>query len=516
MFLPARQSVYKIGRVTSLIAGLICACPALAGAQEAAPAPGPAPAPNPEAPAAAAPAPATPAPAATAAAPAPAISPELERRLDDLEQRTRISDRKLELAAEAAAQKPPAARVVTGERGFAIGDADRQFELKLQGLLQVDGRRLFGSDDPVLRDRTDTFLVRRARLYFDATVLGLVDARLMPDFGNNTVALLDAYADLHPAPWLRLRVGKFKPPVGLERLQTDAYVPLPERALDSNLSAQRDVGAELWGDIANAAIHYELAWLNGNPDGALNDVDDEHAKTYGGRLFLRPFQLGNLRAFGDLGVGVAVLTGNEKGSSAVTNGVASNTWLPTFKSVAQNTIYSYLSSTTDPTQTVFAFGRHTRVNPQLYYFIGPVGLLAEWVREYQALGKGATDGAVNNQAGHVTVSYAIGGENSYDGVRPRTAASWATKDFGAVELIVRYGWLDVDDAAFEGSGFADPTKSVTEAKEWSFGVNWWLNRNVKLLGAWGHTTFVGGAGKATAVTNRATENAGIARVQVAF
>ena len=51
----------------------------------------------------------------------------------------------------------------------------------------------------------------------------------MPDFGNNTVALLDAYADLHPRPWLRLRVGKFKPPIGLERLQTDAYVPLPER-----------------------------------------------------------------------------------------------------------------------------------------------------------------------------------------------------------------------------------------------------------------------------------------------
>jgi phosphate-selective porin OprO/OprP len=505
MFLSARVSVYKIDRVTSLlklpmVVWLVCCCPLVALAQEPA---------TPAAPAEAAPQNAVPPPTDSA------ISPEVARRLDDLDQRTRITDRKVELAQETAAQKPAGPRVTTGERGFAIGDADRQFELKLQGLLQVDGRRLFGSDDGALRDRTDTFLVRRARLYFDATVLGLVDARIMPDFGNNTVALLDAYADLHPRPWLRLRVGKFKPPIGLERLQTDAYVPLPERALDSNLSAQRDVGAELWGDIANAAIHYELAWLNGNADGTLTDIDDEHAKTYGGRLFLRPFQLGDLHV-GDLGLGIAFETGNEKGSNVVANGVVSNTWLPTFKSVGQNAIYSYVSSTTDPTLTVFASHRHTRINPQLYYFYGPVGLLAEWVHEHQELGKGATVGAVNNQAGHITLSVAIGGDNSYDGVRPKAPANWATKDIGAIELVVRYGWLRLDDLGFTDAIYADPTKSVSEAKEWSFGVNWWLNRNVKLLASWGRTTFAGGAGKATAVTDRPTENVGIARFQVAF
>jgi phosphate-selective porin OprO/OprP len=493
----ARPSVYKIGRITILF-GLL-GCPCLALAQEAAPAD-------------AAPAPATPAPPPAS----DALSPELRLRLDEIDQRARITERKLELAQEAAAQKPPGPRVITGERGFAIGDAARTFELKLQGLLQVDGRRLFGSDDPVLRDRTDTFLVRRARLYIDATVLGFVDARIMPDFGNNTTALLDAYADIHPTPWLRLRVGKFKPPIGLERLQTDAYVPLPERALDANLSAQRDVGAELWGEIADGAVHYEIAWLNGNADGTLNDVDDEHAKSYGGRLFLRPFQLGGLRWLGDLGVGFAALTGNEKGSNTVTNGVVSNTWLPSFKSVGQNTIYTYLSSATDPTQTVYASQRHTRLNPQLYYYKGPIGLLAEWVHESQAVAKNGQPGVVKNQSGHVTASVAIGGENSYDGVRPKAPANLATKDFGALELVVRYGWLDTDDAAFGSAGYADATKSVSEAKEWSFGINWWLNRNVKLLASFGHTTFVGGAGTKAVVADRATEDVGIARVQVAF
>ena len=67
----------------------------------------------------------------------------------------------------------------------------------------------------------------------------------------------------------------------------------------------------------------------------------------------------------------------------------------------------------------------------------------------------------------------------------------------------------------ERGRFLEP-KSVTEAKEWSFGANWWLNRNVKLLASWGRTTFEGGAGKAGAVTNRPNENVGIGRVQVAF
>jgi len=498
MALLARPLIYKVNRVTSLIAGLAC-CPALAFAQEAAPA--------------------SPTDAAPPAAAPPAdstLSRELGQRLDELDQRARITERKLELAQEAAAQKPPGASVSADERGFAISSPDKAFELKLHALLQADARRVFYSDDAGLRDKVDTFLLRRVRPIVDVTVLGLVDLRITPDFGNNTTALYDAYADAHPTPWLRLRAGKFKPPVGLERLQTDNYVPFIERSLDSNLSAQRDVGLELWGDIANAAVHYELAILNGNADGTITDIDNEHAKSYAGRLFLRPFQLGDLRALGDLGFGLAVSTGNEKGSGALTSGAATNTWLPTFKSPAQNTIYSFATNTTDPTQTVFASHRHTRINPQLYYYNGPVGLLAEWVHEYQEVGKGATGGAVNNQAGHVTVSWVFGGDNGFDGPRPRKPASWAAKELGAVELAARYAWLDLDDLGFTGSTFADPSKSVSAAKDWGVALNWWLNRNVKISGTWDQTSFTGGAGTTKAAADRPTEKAGFARFQIAF
>ena len=86
-----------------------------------------------------------------------------------------------------------------------------------------------------------------------------------------------------------------------------------------------------------------------------------------------PFQLAGegRESFGDLGVGIAFTTGNEKGTAA-------NPALGSFKSAAQDTIYSYLTNAMDPAQTVFALKRHTRVNPQLYYYLGPFGLLAEY------------------------------------------------------------------------------------------------------------------------------------------
>jgi phosphate-selective porin OprO/OprP len=468
------------------------------------------------------------APAALESAPpaaVPAAPADLAQRLDEIDQRSRIVERKLELAEEAAATKKKEAPTFSAdEKGFGLSTADKTYELKLRGLLQVDGRRHFDtpSGDATLPDR-DTFLVRRARPILDATVLGLVDLRIMPDFGGGSAALLDGYLDAHPRPWLRFRAGKFKPPVGLERLQADQNVPFNERSLDSNLTASRDVGLQLFGDVANAAIRYEIAIFNGTPDQAqTTDVDNDHAKSYAGRIFLRPHQFGDLKQYGDLGVGFAVMTGNEKGSTAVTNGVATNTWLGSFRSGGQNTIFSYLSPVTvtgmgtDVSNVVFALKRHTRLNPQLYYYIGGLGLLAEWVKEYQEVRKNGEDGAVNNQSGHVTVSYVFGGDNGYEGVKPKKAADWATKELGAVEIAARYEWLDVDDAAFQGTGLADATKSVTGAKAFGAQLNWWLNRNLRASGMYEQTSFEGGAGKTGAVTDRATEKIVIGRFQLAF
>ncbi len=462
-------------------------------------------------------------PQAPAGASSPQASPEasprasdsptaanLENRIEEIDRRTQIAVQQLELATQkAGTQTSPT--VTAEEAGFGISSPDRQFQVRIHGQLQIDGRRFFGDDS--LRD-LDTFLVRRARPTIEVTLAGLADALITPDFAGGTLQLFDAYIDVHPRPWLRLRAGKFKPPIGLERLQSDNNLVFLERALDQDLSAQRDVGVQLWGDIAEGLVRYEAAIFNGAPDSALNDVDSSYSKSLAGRLFVHPFADAPLRWLGRLGFGFAAETGSEKGSAAISGGAVTGTWLGSFKSVGQNTIFSYLASTTDTTQTVIALHRHTRLNPQLYYYLGPFGLESEYLYERQAVDKNGVDSTVNNSAGHVTLAYVIGGTRTYQGPRVNAPFNLAAGTLGALEIGARYNWLTIDSAAFPG--VADATKSVAKAKGFGGVLSWYLTQSLRLAASYDQTAFTGGAKSGSATVDRKTERILIGRLQVGY
>ena len=82
-----------------------------------------------------------------------------------------------------------------------------------------------------------------------------------------------------------------------------------ERSLDQNLTPQREVGVQLWGDIAGGIVRYEVGLFNGTPDYGLQDIDNNKWKTWGGRIFIQPFNTPGLRYLGRLGVGIAGSTG---------------------------------------------------------------------------------------------------------------------------------------------------------------------------------------------------------------
>jgi phosphate-selective porin OprO/OprP len=73
------------------------------------------------------------------------------------------------------------------------------------------------------------------------------------------------------------------------------------------------------------------------------------------------------------------------------------------------------------------------------------------------------------------------------------------------------GELDVDNAAFPV--FANPTQSATSAFSWGIGLNWHLNRNVKLQLNYINTDFEGG-GDNPALAQR--EQLVLSRAQFAF
>jgi phosphate-selective porin OprO/OprP len=457
-----------------------------------------------------------------------APAPDASARLDEIEQVARIADRKREILEEELAKKAKESPSITADdSGFAIKSADRAYVLRINTQLQLDGR--FFLDNDAL-EANDTFLVRRFRPGISGTLFNLVDYRLTPDFAGGQAQIFDGYVDIHPAEWLRLRVGKYKGVVGLERLQSDADLPLLERALDQNLSPTRELGVQLWGAIAGGFLVYAAGIVNGVPDNANTDTDTNHAKDFQGRLFVQPFKLPGFDWLGNLGLGFSATTGNRKGKlpTAVSGSpvptVASVTGLGSYKTAGQNTFFSYYTPATDTTGalTTFANGRSTHLNPQLYYYIGPFGALGEYVWSKQAVQRGSSTANLANQSAHGTLSFVVGGREGYDGPTPTYNFDPAKGKLGALELAAQLSWLKVDPLTFGdpnvpgSTAYADPTKNPRSATAYGFNAAWVPRRSFHLGLLFEQTRFKGGAGTTMAITNRPTENLLLGRAQVNF
>ncbi len=401
-------------------------------------------------------------------------------------------------AAGVAAQQPPAEPAFTaGKDGFSWKSADGDFALRLRGYFQLDGR-FFSNETP---SGVDTFLVRRARPIFEATVYRIFDFRLAPDFGQGTTVLFDGYVEARFSPALKLRAGKFKPPLGLERLQSATDLMFPERAQPTNLVPNRDVGVQLAGDLADARVQYAVGVFNGVVDGGNGDADNNDAKDLDGRLFFQPFVTARNAASG-LGFGIAGSTGDQAGTVSAPN-------LPAFRTGGQATFFSYRSDGSAAGTTI-ADGTRRRISPQATFYLGPFGLLTEYVSSKQEVRRGTDTAELTNTAWQVATSWVIGGTNSFRGVTPKKPFSGFGTGAGAFELALRYSRLEVDQDAFPV--FANPATAARTARAWGFGLNWWANRNVRLMTSYEWTQFDGGA----ASGDRRDERVLITRFQIAF
>src|ERR1700712_4172555 len=238
-----------------------------------------------------------PAPQPEAQEPAPDASPQtpqtpqsVDEKLQELDQKIRVLDRKIEIDKEAAAEKAKTAgQAVAGKDGFFLRAADGNFVFRARGYVQLDGRFWVNDEQ---KPQVDTFLLRRVRPIFEGTVYKIFHFRVMPDFGGGTTVLQDAYLEARLNPAFRVRAGKFKPPVGLERLQSATDLLFVERALPTNLVPNRDLGVQLGGDLAGGVVSYALGVFNGVPDGSSADADTNNDKDVAGRIFFQPFVTG--------------------------------------------------------------------------------------------------------------------------------------------------------------------------------------------------------------------------------
>jgi phosphate-selective porin OprO and OprP len=389
------------------------------------------------------------------------------------------------------ASKPKKA-VTVGHNGLVFSTKDESSKLRVHGYLQGDAR-LFSSD--LKNQSPDVLLFRRIRPLFEGTLFNTLDYRFMPDFGQNNPQIQEVYVELKSASVARLRVGKFKTPLGLENLRSDREMTFVERSLVSNLLPLREVGTQIGGSVLAKSLSYTIGYFNGTVDGSNGNFNWRTSNEGVARIFAQPFLTSNIAPIQQIGIGLAGSFGSEHGA------------LPSFKTVGQNKFFKYSS-------TAFADGGHERISPQAWYYFGPVGILGEYSISAQNIYNKGITRRLSNQAWEVASSVVITGEkNSYAGIRPNRAFEpyKGLRHLGAWELATRYTRLGVDPKAFPI--FANPKTSASSANEYAIGVNWYLNRYIKLVNDYEYTRL----GRNTATTTPLhNENVIMSCIQFAF
>jgi phosphate-selective porin OprO and OprP len=446
--------------------------------------------------------------------------------LQQLDQKVRVLERKLEVQQEDAAEKAKQLpKFDWGSGGFTIKSQDDAFRLTFRGYVQADTNYFINDDSDKL---TDTFILRRLRPTLDGTLFRYADFRIAPDFGRGlTPTVFDAFVDLHYFQQASLTVGKFRPPVGLERLESAPNLTFIERAFPTSLVPTRDIGLLLHGafgapgysaqyampPIASEFFTYELGVFNGARDSQNLDRDTDDDKEFAGRIFSHPFLHSGISSLEGLGIGVSGTYGNP--NKAVLN---------SFVTPGQISYFTYKSG-------VVANGEAYRISPQAYYYSGPFGLLGEYVLSSQVL-EGKFDSKTvsdrqNNHAWQVAASYVLTGESAgFQGVRPRhpfyglgpgsgitplRSFNPAEGNWGAFQVAARYSELDIDAGTFPR--FASLDTSASHAAAWAVGLNWYLNTNIKIMADYEETHFTGGAARGR---DRPVEQVLLSRFQFAF
>lgn len=432
---------------------------------------------------------------------------QLRALVQELDQKVRVLDRKNELAVEDAAKekaKQPVVKANSG--GFSVGSADGAHVFKLRGLLQVDNRSYFGDDNPDLKNDN---VLRRVRPRFQGTLYNIFDFDFNTDFAKDATATVqDAYINARFQPWLQVQAGKFKSTFSLERLQSGNWIRFAERSyVADSIAPNRDVGIKVHGDLFDGKLNYNVGVLNGTSDGGSGkqDGDTNNDKSYVARVFAQPFK-GQDSALSGLGFGVAGTWADESGGAVGDK----------YQTPGRQTIFQYHSAT-------LSDGDKIRWSPQAYYYYGPFGVIAEYARSSTDVKRGARKAELNNDAWQIATSWVLTGEdNSFDGIKPKQDFDLNKGGWGAWEVAVRFHELEVDKDAFAGAAgvrFANApgaTMGVNitrKAKTWTAGLNWYLNKNIKIATTYDHTSFDSAD---PAIKDREDENALFTRFQVAF
>lgn len=429
----------------------------------------------------------------------------------------RVSDAKSAPVAVSKAETSAKAEEGLGklhvdEKGIKFESADGNFEMSINGRMQVDSQAQLGNQNDVAtatsgnvtNNLADGTSIRRARLGVEGSFYKDYEYKFEYDFtrGNGTTAggVTDAYVAWKGYDPLNLKVGQFKEPFSLEEATSNRWVTFIERNMAVNTFSDNNnaykIGAAIgWSQprwTATGAIQTESVGnggptndgtsLNGNVNANRNNGSGDTGWALTARVTGLPwFQ--DKTHFAHVGVAGSErwLNNNYKGDGSFSNG--GMTFASALNTNVDRTLILNTGNLTSgnlgavnsrQVSSVTRFGGETAV------VYGPFSAQAEYIQaniDGTGYGKETLDGAYG------FVSYFVTGESrnykaktgAWDRIKPNhnfsTRGGW-----GAWELAAGYDYLNLNSGIIQGG----------RASTGKFGVNWYPNSHVKLMANYVH------------------------------
>lgn len=336
-----------------------------------------------------------------------------------------------------------------GNSGFEIASPDGDFRLQFGGRLHLDAMKVYEGVTP-FQDEAD---IRRLRVDVSGRIFKDWRFKVDGDVGGTSPGFKNVWLAYRGFDNMEFKGGNFIAPFSMEDMMSSNAIPMMERSLAQALAPGFLVGggAKYWGDHWTVTAGYFLNPIDFDPQ-----FNTESGQSFAGRVTYAPIR--RRHHLIHFGVGVE--------RRDLDNGVVSKVRALPELGLAENSLIN--------TGSLVGINSFTNVNGEAVFMEGPFMVAGQYIKRFN---NAAALGDPNFDGGYVLASWVLTGESRrysrrsgmLGGIRPKS-------EFGAIELVGRYSMLDLNDGLVTGG----------EEQNLSVGVNWYLGRNLRLMGNYVH------------------------------
>jgi phosphate-selective porin OprO/OprP len=368
--------------------------------------------------------------------------------------------------------------------GFEIISDDGEHQIQIHQETQLDYRDFDPNGEEFARSG---FVFPRARLFFNGRVTKHWEYMFSINRGFGALDVLDAFVNYHPSDQFQIKAGRFMTPFNYEQFAVqNMWLITPERSLfTSNLGLNRQLGVQAWGQLLDKRLDYAVGVFDG-PRNSYEDFND--AKDVFAYMNVRPFQDWDDSPLEFLNIGGSFAYG------AQDNPLVPASWRTAANASNAGTADRFAPPFYAFNDGVVERGQRAFWSANVAYFYKRLSVLADYnggiLRYAQA--RAPESFVIPAHGASVAAGFFLTGEEVERRtiVEPLRPFSLRRGDFGlgALELVARYGMLNFDRDILSPE-LTDPTQWSHRAWTTNLGVNWYLNRYVKIYLDWQHSEF---------------------------